>query len=52
MPHGTDAAGLPAIAVLTGGFGAQELRDVGAEWIYDDLPELIAKLEETPLGEA
>lgn len=46
------AAGLPAIAVLTGGFGAQELRDVGAEWIYDDLPELIAKLDETPLGEA
>jgi HAD superfamily hydrolase (TIGR01549 family) len=30
-----------AIAVLTGGFGEQELRDAGAISVYEDLPELI-----------
>jgi HAD superfamily hydrolase (TIGR01509 family) len=44
------AAGLPAIGLLTGGFGAQELRDVGAEYVFEDLLELLAKLDETPLG--
>ena len=48
-PRRAEIFGIPC---ATGGFGAQELRDVGAEWIYDDLPELIAKLDETPLGEA
>ncbi|WP_028066730.1 HAD family hydrolase [Solirubrobacter soli] len=43
------AAGLPAIGLLTGGFGAQELRDVGAEYVYEDLLELLAKLDESPL---
>jgi HAD superfamily hydrolase (TIGR01509 family) len=44
------AAGLPAIGLLTGGFGAQELRDVGAEYVFEDLLELLAKLDETPLA--
>jgi HAD superfamily hydrolase (TIGR01509 family) len=44
------AAGLPAIGLLTGGFGAQELRDVGAEWVFEDLLELLAKLDDTPLA--
>ena len=44
------AAKLPVIGLLTGGFGAQELRDAGAECIFEDLLELLAKLDETPLG--
>jgi HAD superfamily hydrolase (TIGR01549 family) len=32
---------VPAIAVLTGGFGEQELRDAGAISVYEDLPELM-----------
>jgi HAD superfamily hydrolase (TIGR01509 family) len=44
------AAGLPAIGLLTGGFGAQELRDAGAECVFEDLLELLAKLDDTPLA--
>jgi HAD superfamily hydrolase (TIGR01509 family) len=44
------AAGLPAIAVLTGGFGAQELRDAGAEQVFTDLLELLARIDETALA--
>ena len=44
------AAGLPAIALLTGGFGAQELRDAGAECVFEDLLELLGHLDETPLA--
>jgi len=44
------AAKLPVIGLLTGGFGAQELRDVGAECVFEDLLELLGKLDETPLG--
>src|SRR6478736_5450856 len=44
------AAKLPVIALLTGGFGAQELRDAGAECVFEDLLELLGKLDETPLG--
>jgi HAD superfamily hydrolase (TIGR01509 family) len=44
------AAKLPVIGLLTGGFGAQELRDAGAEYVFEDLLELLGKLDETPLG--
>ena len=44
------AAKLPVIGLLTGGFGAQELRDAGAECVFEDLLELLGKLDETPLG--
>jgi phosphoglycolate phosphatase-like HAD superfamily hydrolase len=44
------AAGLPAIGVLTGGFGEQELLDAGAEIVHEDLLALIESLDDTPLG--
>jgi HAD superfamily hydrolase (TIGR01509 family) len=44
------AAGLPTIALLTGGFGEAELRDAGADLIYDDLVALVRGLEDTPLA--
>jgi HAD superfamily hydrolase (TIGR01509 family) len=44
------AAGLPTIGLLTGGFGEQELRDVGAECVFENLLELMAAIDDTPLG--
>jgi HAD superfamily hydrolase (TIGR01509 family) len=44
------AAGLPAIGLLTGGFGEQELRDAGAEQVFRDLLELLARIDETALA--
>lgn len=41
---------LPSIAVLTGGFCEHELRAAGAGWVFDSLPDLQSKLDETPLG--
>jgi HAD superfamily hydrolase (TIGR01549 family) len=43
-------AGLPCVAVLTGGFAADELRDAGAAMVFDALPELSKSLRELPFG--
>jgi phosphoglycolate phosphatase-like HAD superfamily hydrolase len=37
---------LPAIGLLTGGFGAAELRDAGAIAVHETLAELAAALAE------
>jgi HAD superfamily hydrolase (TIGR01509 family) len=44
------AAGVPTIAVVTGGFSADELRDAGAVAVLESVEELLARLGETPLG--
>jgi HAD superfamily hydrolase (TIGR01509 family) len=43
-------AGLPTVAVLTGGFSADELRGAGAVNVFDSIEELRGRLEETPLA--
>ena len=43
-------AGQQTIAVLTGGFGAQELEDAGAIAVFDSIDELRRRIGETPLG--
>ena len=43
-------AGISALAVLTGGFSEEELRDAGATEVYDSIPALRAKLHDTALG--
>jgi HAD superfamily hydrolase (TIGR01549 family) len=43
-------AGVETIAVLTGGFSQQELRDAGAVAVYESVAELRDDLESTPLG--
>src|SRR5215218_3507730 len=43
-------AGMPAIAVRSGGFGDEELRDAGAIGIYDTPRDLAEALDETPLA--
>jgi HAD superfamily hydrolase (TIGR01549 family) len=37
-------AGVPTVCVMTGGFSDQELRDAGAEEVYESLGELTATL--------
>lgn len=43
-------AGVVMIAVLTGGFCEQELRDVGAVAVFESIAGLRERLGETPLG--
>ena len=43
-------AGVPAVAVRTGGFSEAELRDAGAVGVYTSIAELRGALDETPLA--
>jgi HAD superfamily hydrolase (TIGR01509 family) len=43
-------AGVQTLAVLTGGFSEQELREAGAAAIYHSIAELRDSLDETPLA--
>jgi HAD superfamily hydrolase (TIGR01509 family) len=43
-------AGVDTIAVRTGGFSEQELRDAGAIAVFDSIVELRRRLADTPLG--
>ena len=42
-------AGVRCIGVLSGGYGASELRDAGAVEVYDDVAELLRRLDETAI---
>ena len=48
--HAARAAGVPTIAVMTGGFSEQELRDAGAIAVFESIVDLRARLDETPLA--
>jgi HAD superfamily hydrolase (TIGR01549 family) len=43
-------AGIPTIAVMTGGFSADELREAGAAHVFESIPELRERIGETALG--
>ena len=45
-------AGLETLAVLTGGFSEQELRDAGASTVFGSIEELRQRLDDTPFGPA
>jgi HAD superfamily hydrolase (TIGR01509 family) len=45
-----EKAGIPTIAVRTGGFSGAELEDAGAACVFDSIVELAAAIDETPLG--
>jgi len=45
-----ERAGVPTIAVLTGGFAEEELRSAGAVAVFESIVELRANLADTPLG--
>jgi HAD superfamily hydrolase (TIGR01549 family) len=42
--------GIETVAVVTGGYSAQELREAGAVAVFDSLETLRRRLEETPLA--
>jgi phosphoglycolate phosphatase-like HAD superfamily hydrolase len=43
-------AEVPTVAILTGGFSEQELRQAGAAAVFESLSELCERLDETPLA--
>jgi HAD superfamily hydrolase (TIGR01549 family) len=43
-------AGLPCIALLTGGYSERELRDAGAQAVFASLVDLHERLDETAIG--
>ena len=43
-------ADVPSIAVLTGGFSDEELRDAGASAVYESVEQLLNRIDETPFG--
>jgi HAD superfamily hydrolase (TIGR01549 family) len=43
-------AGVPTIAVLTGGFSEAELRDAGAACVFESIWDLRERIDETPLA--
>jgi HAD superfamily hydrolase (TIGR01549 family) len=45
-----ERAGVPTIAVLTGGFSESELREAGALAVYESIADLREALDETPLA--
>jgi HAD superfamily hydrolase (TIGR01509 family) len=45
-----EAAGVPTIALMTGGFSEQELREAGAVAVFESIPQLLERIAETPLG--
>lgn len=47
--HAARGAGVPTLAVRTGGFGLDELLDAGAVEVFESVSELRQRLHETPL---
>ncbi len=47
--HAAKKAGVGTLAVRTGGFGADELREAGAIEVFESVAELCARLDQTPL---
>jgi HAD superfamily hydrolase (TIGR01509 family) len=43
-------AGVETVALMTGGFSEQELTGAGAVSVFESLPELLERIEETPLS--
>ena len=48
--HAARGAGVPTIAVLTGGFAIEELRESGAADVFESVADLRARLDQTPLS--
>jgi HAD superfamily hydrolase (TIGR01509 family) len=43
-------AGVETVALMTGGFSEQELTEAGAVAVFESLPDLLERIEETPLA--
>jgi len=47
--HAAGKAGVPTLAVLTGGFAIEELEESGAAGVFESVAELASRLDETAL---
>jgi HAD superfamily hydrolase (TIGR01509 family) len=45
-----ERAGVATVALMTGGFAEQELREAGAIAVFESLRDLLERIEETPLA--
>ena len=45
-----ERAGIPCVALLSGGFGGEELRSAGAIEVYESVAELTEKLADSALA--
>jgi HAD superfamily hydrolase (TIGR01549 family) len=45
-----EKAGVPTVALMTGGFSKAELEEAGAVAVFESIPELLAHLDGTPFG--
>lgn len=43
-------AGVPCIGVLSGGSGREELLEAGAVAVYDDVADLLERLDSSPIA--
>jgi HAD superfamily hydrolase (TIGR01509 family) len=43
-------AGIPTVALRTGGYSEEELRDAGAALVFESLADVIERLHETPFA--
>jgi len=43
-------AEVQCLAVLTGGFSDEELREAGAAAVFDSVEQLLSRVDETPFG--
>jgi phosphoglycolate phosphatase-like HAD superfamily hydrolase len=48
--HAAGHAGVPTVAVLTGGFAIDELKESGAQAVFESVAELCSSLEQTLLA--
>ena len=46
-----DKLGIECVCVLTGGASREQLEEAGAAAVYEDVAQLLAKLDESPLGD-
>jgi HAD superfamily hydrolase (TIGR01509 family) len=46
----SERAGIPCVAVITGGFSRAELEESGAAGVFESVAELMERVEETPLA--
>jgi HAD superfamily hydrolase (TIGR01509 family) len=45
-----ERAGVQTVALMTGGFSEQELTEAGAVAVFESIPELLERIEETPFA--
>ena len=45
-----ERAGVATVTLMTGGFSEQELREAGAVAVFESIPELLGRIDETPLA--